>query len=196
MSLSPTPVKVSLRSLFPTWSSNIIYIYFCKKHILIFHWGCSADRRCAKRCIRLELVLTLIFLISKTINFHCYQWARYCRHQPGHLDKQYPCRCKHYRSRYRPWWWWTEISKEGNGQNYFTETSGFAGARTIASIATNRRMTLGRYREGRSMKAYQLESCQQPQYRYKKATQEHFDIRITWIGNLMWPHLTRCGVTM
>jgi len=58
----------------------------------------------------------------------------------------------------------------------FNESNGSAGARTIASIATDRGMALSRYRAGRLMKQCQLESCQQPKHAYKKAKQEHIEI--------------------
>ena len=58
----------------------------------------------------------------------------------------------------------------------FHESNGSAGARTIASIATDRDHPLSRYRASRLMKAGELQSCQLPGHRYKKATQEHVAI--------------------
>lgn len=58
----------------------------------------------------------------------------------------------------------------------FNESNGSAGARTIASIATDRDHPLSRYRAGRLMKACQLISCQQPRHAYKRAKQEHVTI--------------------
>ena len=58
----------------------------------------------------------------------------------------------------------------------FAESNGSAGARSIATIATDRGTALSRYRAGRLMKLCQLHSCQQPKHAYKKATQEHVAI--------------------
>lgn len=58
----------------------------------------------------------------------------------------------------------------------FRESNDSAGARTIASIATDRGTGLSRYRAGRLMKQCQLVSCQQPKHAYKKAKQEHVEI--------------------
>lgn len=57
-----------------------------------------------------------------------------------------------------------------------SESHGSAGARTIARIATDRGLSLSRYRAGRLMKQCQLESCQLPKHRYKKAKQAHVSI--------------------
>jgi len=57
-----------------------------------------------------------------------------------------------------------------------SESNGSAGARTIASISTTRGLPLSRYRAGRLMRQCQLESCQQPTHRYKKAKQPHVSI--------------------
>lgn len=58
----------------------------------------------------------------------------------------------------------------------FNESNGSAGARTIASIATDRGHSLSRYRAGRLMEDCNLISCQQPKHGYKKAKQEHVAI--------------------
>ena len=58
----------------------------------------------------------------------------------------------------------------------YTESKGSAGARTIATIATERDYPLSRYRASKLMKAQHLVSCQLPRHRYKKATQEHICI--------------------
>jgi len=58
----------------------------------------------------------------------------------------------------------------------FKESNGSAGARTIASIATDRGYPLSRYRASRLMKSCQLHSCQQPKHAYKRARQEHIEI--------------------
>ena len=56
------------------------------------------------------------------------------------------------------------------------ESNGSAGARTIASIATERGLLLTRYRAGNMMKTLDLHSCQLPNHRYNKATEERVDI--------------------
>lgn len=56
------------------------------------------------------------------------------------------------------------------------ESKGSAGARTIATIATERGYPLSRYRVGTLMKEQQLHSCQLPKHRYRKALQEHVTI--------------------
>lgn len=56
------------------------------------------------------------------------------------------------------------------------ESNGFAGARTVADIATNRGFGLSRYRATKLMKQLGLVSCQMPQYSYKKGTKEHIEI--------------------
>ena len=58
----------------------------------------------------------------------------------------------------------------------FNESNGSAGARTIASIASDRGPPLSRYRAGRLMKRCDLISCQQPKHAYKKAKQAHVEI--------------------
>jgi putative transposase len=54
-----------------------------------------------------------------------------------------------------------------------TESNGSAGARTIATIASERGVPLTRYRARGLMSKMQLHSCQLPKHRYKKATKEH-----------------------
>ncbi len=61
-------------------------------------------------------------------------------------------------------------------KSIFNESNGSAGARTIASIATDRDMPLSRYRARGLMKKCGLESCQQPKHAYKKAEQSHIEI--------------------
>ena len=56
------------------------------------------------------------------------------------------------------------------------ESNGSAGARTIASIATERGFRLTRYRAGNMMKALGLHSRQLPNHRYSKAAKERIDI--------------------
>ena len=53
------------------------------------------------------------------------------------------------------------------------ESNGSAGARTIATIATERGYPLSRYRVRNLMRDQQLYSCQLPKHRYRKAIQEH-----------------------
>ncbi|ROJ59463.1 hypothetical protein BFD36_23960 [Escherichia coli] len=47
---------------------------------------------------------------------------------------------------------------------------GSAGARSIATMATQRGYQMGRWLAGRLMKELGLVSCQQPTYRYRKKT--------------------------
>jgi putative transposase len=61
-------------------------------------------------------------------------------------------------------------------KSIFEESNGSAGARTIATIATDRDCPLSRYRASRLMISCGLSSCQQPKHAYKKAKQEHIDI--------------------
>lgn len=61
-------------------------------------------------------------------------------------------------------------------KSIFAESNGSAGARSIATIATDRGTPLSRYRAGRLMKQCQLNSRQQPKHAYKKATQEHIAV--------------------
>lgn len=56
------------------------------------------------------------------------------------------------------------------------ESNGSAGARTLATIATARGVSLTRYRAGNLMKDLGLVSCQLPKHKYQKATQEHLNI--------------------
>ena len=50
---------------------------------------------------------------------------------------------------------------------------GSAGARSIATMATQRGYQMGRWLAGRLMKELGLVSCQQPTYRYKRGGHEH-----------------------
>jgi len=61
-------------------------------------------------------------------------------------------------------------------KSIFNESNDSAGARTIASIATDRGVALSRYRAGGLMKQCDLVSCQQPKHAYRKAKQAHVDI--------------------
>jgi putative transposase len=61
-------------------------------------------------------------------------------------------------------------------RSIFKESNGSTGARSIATIATDRGSSLSRYRAGRLMKQCKLYSCQQPKHAYKRATQEHIAI--------------------
>ncbi|POP51826.1 IS3 family transposase, partial [Zhongshania marina] len=56
------------------------------------------------------------------------------------------------------------------------DSNGSAGARTIATIVTDRGIQLSRYRATRLMKELELVSCQLPSHRYKKANQEHIAV--------------------
>jgi putative transposase len=61
-------------------------------------------------------------------------------------------------------------------KSIFNESRGSAGARTIATIATDRGVPLSRYRSRGLMKQCQLVSCQLPKHAYKKAAQPHLRI--------------------
>ena len=56
------------------------------------------------------------------------------------------------------------------------DSNGSAGARTIATIVTDRGVPLSRYRATRLMKELKLVSCQIPSHCYKKANQEHIAV--------------------
>jgi putative transposase len=56
------------------------------------------------------------------------------------------------------------------------DSNGSAGARTIATIVTDRGIQLSRYRATRLMKELELVSCQLPSHRYRKANQEHIAV--------------------
>jgi len=75
------------------------------------------------------------------------------------------------------------------------ESNGSAGARTIASISTQRGLPLSRYRSGRLMKQLKIVSCQLPGHRYKKATQEHIAIpnHLAREFNVDKPNKVWCG---
>ncbi|HCX7732696.1 TPA: IS3 family transposase, partial [Escherichia coli] len=53
---------------------------------------------------------------------------------------------------------------------------GSAGARSIATMATQRGYPMGRWLAGRLMKELGLVSCQQPTHRYKRGGHEHVAI--------------------
>jgi len=80
-------------------------------------------------------------------------------------------------------------------KNIFSLSNGSAGARTISTIATQRGMSLSRYRAGRIMKACQLRRCQQPKHRYKTAKQEHVAIpnHLNREFDVMEPDKIWCG---
>jgi len=61
-------------------------------------------------------------------------------------------------------------------KSIYAESNNSAGARTIASIATTRGLSLSRYVATRLMREQGLVSCQLPSHKYKKATQEHVAI--------------------
>ncbi|MEX1671003.1 IS3 family transposase [Zhongshania guokunii] len=56
------------------------------------------------------------------------------------------------------------------------DSNGSAGARTIATIVTDRGIQLSRYRATRLMKELELVSCQLPSHRYRRANQEHIAV--------------------
>jgi putative transposase len=57
------------------------------------------------------------------------------------------------------------------------ESSGSAGARTIATISAAKGHVLSRYRATRIMKRLDIVSCQLPKHAYRKAAQEHVEIK-------------------
>ncbi len=75
------------------------------------------------------------------------------------------------------------------------ESNGSAGARTTASIATERGIALSRYRAGRLMRQCGLVSCQQPKHAYKKAKQVHIAIpnHLDRAFNVAAPDQVWCG---
>ena len=75
------------------------------------------------------------------------------------------------------------------------ESNGSAGARTIASISTQRGLPLSRYRSGRLMKQLSIVSCQLPGHQYKKATQAHIAIpnHLAREFNVEKPNQVWCG---
>jgi putative transposase len=75
------------------------------------------------------------------------------------------------------------------------ESGGSAGARTIATIATDRGVALSRYRASRLMKQCQVVSCQLPKHAYKKATQVHLSIpnHLNRQFNVSSPNEVWCG---
>ena len=88
-----------------------------------------------------------------------------------------------------------KINEQVMVKTIFAESNGSAGARTISTVATQRGMQLSRYRAGRLMKACQLNSCQQPKHRYRKAKQEHVAIpnHLNREFNVMQPNKVWCG---
>lgn len=74
-------------------------------------------------------------------------------------------------------------------------SNGSAGARTIASIATNNGLELTRYRASRLMKQLGLVSCQLRKHSYKKSTAEHICIPNTLARefNVLGPNQVWCG---
>jgi putative transposase len=77
----------------------------------------------------------------------------------------------------------------------FSESKGSAGARTIASIATTRGISLTRYRASRLMKRLSLHSCQQPKHAYKRGGNEHVAIEnhLSRQFNVAAPNQVWCG---
>jgi len=55
-------------------------------------------------------------------------------------------------------------------------SNGSAGARSIADMVTAQGIKLTRYRASKIMKLLGLVSCQTPNHRYRKASQEHVEI--------------------
>jgi putative transposase len=80
-------------------------------------------------------------------------------------------------------------------KSIYSESNGSAGARTIASISTQRGLPLSRYRSGRLMKQLELTSCQLPGHAYRKATQEHIAIpnHLAREFNVDKPNQVWCG---
>ena len=74
-------------------------------------------------------------------------------------------------------------------------SNGSAGARTIASIATNNGLELTRYRASRLMKQFDLVSRQLRKHTYKKSTAEHICIPNTLARkfNVLGPNQVWCG---
>ena len=77
----------------------------------------------------------------------------------------------------------------------FEESQGSAGARTIATISTARDVPLSRYRAGKLMKKLDIQSCQLPNHRYKKANQAHIEIpnHLNRQFNVTLPNQVWCG---
>jgi putative transposase len=88
---------------------------------------------------------------------------------------------RHHRSSYR---YWVNHDKKMSPKRLKQVTEvksisnecGGSSSITIATIATERGVTLSRDRASRLMKQYQIVSCQLPKHAYKKATQEHLSI--------------------
>lgn len=69
-----------------------------------------------------------------------------------------------------------QLNEQATVKAIHLESKGSAGARTIATIATERGIPLSRYRARKLMSQLQLTSCQLPQHRYKKVGSEHFEV--------------------
>lgn len=69
-----------------------------------------------------------------------------------------------------------QVHEQAIVQAIHRESKGSAGARTIATIATDRGTPLTRYRASNLMRELQLVSCQLPRHRYKRADAEHVEV--------------------
>ena len=69
-----------------------------------------------------------------------------------------------------------QLNEQVMVKSIHSESNGSAGARTISTISTARGLPLSRYRAGRLMGQCQLNSCQPPTHKYKKAKQAHVSI--------------------
>lgn len=81
-------------------------------------------------------------------------------------------------------------------KSIYTESNNSAGARTIATISTERGLALSRYVATRLMKEQGLVSCQLPSHQYKKATQELLPYRTRSIVSLPRLSQTKFGVVI
>lgn len=68
------------------------------------------------------------------------------------------------------------LNEQATVKAIYCESKGSAGARTIATIATERGLPLTRYRVRHLMSELQLISCQRPKHRYKKSGAEHVQV--------------------
>ena len=77
----------------------------------------------------------------------------------------------------------------------FNESSGSAGARTVATIATARDVLLSRYRASKIMKQFDLTSCQLPKHAYKPGGNEYLNIpnHLNREFNVSAPNEVWCG---
>ena len=75
------------------------------------------------------------------------------------------------------------------------ESNGSAGARTVSTIASQRGLSISRYRAGRMMRTLGLASSQPPNHRYKPANQPHVVIPNTLARefNVRQPNKVWCG---